>query len=169
MTAANTVSRERLSPAAGDHQRDDQLDLDDGGQPPPGPGPERFSDAQGHHPGGAPQPARRRAQHYCDDQRDQGQGQSPGEGKRRRCRRAVRPSPGGDESEGLLPPWTSHSQMRQRNRRTLAECSTDSATSSGRPALKVRAIAALTLLGLLVLGAPLVLVPIVGWLVDLLR
>jgi hypothetical protein len=39
---------------------------------------------------------------------------------------------------------------------------------SGRPALRMRAIAALTLLGLLVLSAPLVLVPLLGWLVDLL-
>ena len=31
ITAANTVSRERFRPfAAGDHQRDDQPDLDDG-------------------------------------------------------------------------------------------------------------------------------------------
>ena len=40
--------------------------------------------------------------------------------------------------------------------------------SSGRPALTMRAIAALTLLGLLVLSAPLVLVPFLGWLADLL-
>jgi hypothetical protein len=37
---------------------------------------------------------------------------------------------------------------------------------SGRAALSTRAIAALTLLGLLVLSAPLVLVPLLGWLVE---
>jgi hypothetical protein len=40
--------------------------------------------------------------------------------------------------------------------------------SSGRPAPRTRAVAALTLLGLLLLSAPLVLVPLLGWLVDLL-
>jgi hypothetical protein len=39
---------------------------------------------------------------------------------------------------------------------------------SGRPALRMRAVAALTLLGLLVLSAPLVLVPLLSWLVDFL-
>ena len=39
--------------------------------------------------------------------------------------------------------------------------------SSGRPALSVRAIAVLTLIGLLVLSAPLVLVPFLGWLLDI--
>ena len=41
-------------------------------------------------------------------------------------------------------------------------------TSSGGPAFRTRAVAALTLLGLLVLSAPLVLVPLLSWLVDLL-
>jgi hypothetical protein len=40
--------------------------------------------------------------------------------------------------------------------------------SSGRPTLRVRIIAALTLIGLLVLSAPLVLVPIFRWLVGML-
>jgi hypothetical protein len=53
-------------------------------------------------------------------------------------------------------------------RRTLADVLGSQRDSSGRPKLHVRAIAALTLLGLLVLSAPLVLVPLLGWLVDLL-
>ena len=94
-----------------------------------------------------------------------GQAASPGEGKR-------------DDAEER-----SDRRQDRRERRpvaamdlTFADAATESPypgrvldgqrDSSGRPALKVRAIAALTLLGLLVLGAPLVLVPIVGWLVD---